>query len=48
MAKAIGLIFVLALTACATTPAARYSDDPCRTQGETSIACQDWRYARAP
>jgi len=47
MTRAIGLIFVLALTACTTMPAARYSDDPCRA-GETTIACQDFRYSHGP
>jgi hypothetical protein len=48
MAKAIGLIVVLALSACSGMPPAQFSDDPCRTLGETSIPCQDYRYARAP
>ena len=47
MAKAIGLIFLLALTACSGVPQSRTTPDPCQASGETSIACQDYRYSRA-
>ena len=48
MAKAVGLILLLALTACSGMPPAQYTHDPCRTSGETSIACQDFRYSHGP
>ena len=47
MAKVFGLIFLLALTACSGMPPPQYSDDPCKG-GETTIACQDFRYSRGP
>jgi hypothetical protein len=46
MAKAISLIFLLALTACSGVPQGQYTTTPC-TGNEASKECQAYRYERA-
>lgn len=47
MAKAVSLIFLFALTACSGVTQGPRPSDPC-SAGETTIACQDYRYSHGP